>query len=163
LAEGYGRRCALVGPGCWHHLGISFATAARIWRRWGLQPWKAETFKFIVPRLSYSTSTGARPLGTARGVHDYGDTDEAYRGADDVEAVRAEPVDNHAPDQRPAHEHAPICAQNAARIGIGLQSSDEAVQAERDYACANPRQTAMFTDSRTPDLVRSFTQLQGGL
>jgi transposase len=28
------------------HLGISFATVARIWRRWGLQPWKAETFKF---------------------------------------------------------------------------------------------------------------------
>jgi len=27
-------------------LGISFATVARIWRRWGLQPWKAETFKF---------------------------------------------------------------------------------------------------------------------
>jgi transposase len=29
-----------------HHLGISFATVARIWRRWGLKPWKAETFKF---------------------------------------------------------------------------------------------------------------------
>ena len=28
------------------HLDISFATVARIWRRWGLQPWKAETFKF---------------------------------------------------------------------------------------------------------------------
>ncbi len=28
------------------HLGISFATVARIWRRWGLKPWKAETFKF---------------------------------------------------------------------------------------------------------------------
>ena len=28
------------------HLGISFATVARVWRRWGLQPWKAETFKF---------------------------------------------------------------------------------------------------------------------
>ena len=28
------------------HLGISFATVARIWRRWGLQPWKSETFKF---------------------------------------------------------------------------------------------------------------------
>ncbi len=27
-------------------LGISFATVARIWRRWGLQPWKAETFTF---------------------------------------------------------------------------------------------------------------------
>ncbi len=27
-------------------LGISFATVARIWRRWGLKPWKAETFKF---------------------------------------------------------------------------------------------------------------------
>src|SRR5659263_612618 len=28
------------------HLDISFATVARIWRRWGLQPWKVETFKF---------------------------------------------------------------------------------------------------------------------
>jgi transposase len=28
------------------HLDISFATVARIWRRWGLKPWKAETFKF---------------------------------------------------------------------------------------------------------------------
>ena len=28
------------------HLGVSFATVARVWRRWGLQPWKAETFKF---------------------------------------------------------------------------------------------------------------------
>jgi len=28
------------------HLGVSFATVARVWRRWGLKPWKAETFKF---------------------------------------------------------------------------------------------------------------------
>ena len=28
------------------HLGVSFATVARIWRRWGLKPWKSETFKF---------------------------------------------------------------------------------------------------------------------
>ena len=28
------------------NLGMSFATVARIWRRWGLQPWKVETFKF---------------------------------------------------------------------------------------------------------------------
>jgi len=27
-------------------LGVSFATVARIWRRWGLKPGKAETFKF---------------------------------------------------------------------------------------------------------------------
>jgi len=27
-------------------LGVSFATVARIWRRWGLKPWKAETFTF---------------------------------------------------------------------------------------------------------------------
>jgi transposase len=27
-------------------LGISFATVARIWRKWGLQPWRVETFKF---------------------------------------------------------------------------------------------------------------------
>jgi transposase len=28
------------------HLGISFASVARIWRDWNLQPWKRETFKF---------------------------------------------------------------------------------------------------------------------
>ncbi len=28
------------------HLGVSFATVARIWCRWGLKPWKSETFKF---------------------------------------------------------------------------------------------------------------------
>ncbi len=27
-------------------LGISFATVARIWRKWELQPWRVETFKF---------------------------------------------------------------------------------------------------------------------
>jgi transposase len=27
-------------------LGISFATVARIWRKWRLQPWRIETFKF---------------------------------------------------------------------------------------------------------------------
>src|SRR3979409_2023088 len=28
------------------HLGISFASVARIWRAWNLQPWRRETFKF---------------------------------------------------------------------------------------------------------------------
>ena len=28
------------------HLGISFASVARIWRDWKLQPWRRETFKF---------------------------------------------------------------------------------------------------------------------
>ena len=28
------------------HLGISFASVARIWREWKLQPWRRETFKF---------------------------------------------------------------------------------------------------------------------
>ena len=27
-------------------LGVSFATVARIWRKWDLQPWRTETFKF---------------------------------------------------------------------------------------------------------------------
>src|SRR6201988_1428533 len=27
-------------------LGLSFASVARIWRKWGLQPWRTETFKF---------------------------------------------------------------------------------------------------------------------
>jgi len=28
------------------HLGISFASVARIWREWNLQPWRRQTFKF---------------------------------------------------------------------------------------------------------------------
>jgi len=28
------------------HLGISFASVARIWQEWNLQPWRRETFKF---------------------------------------------------------------------------------------------------------------------
>ncbi len=28
------------------HLGLSFATVARIWRKYKLQPWRVETFKF---------------------------------------------------------------------------------------------------------------------
>jgi transposase len=28
------------------HLGISFATVTRIWRKWNLQPWRVQTFKF---------------------------------------------------------------------------------------------------------------------
>jgi hypothetical protein len=27
-------------------LGVGFATVARIWRNWGLQPWRVEKFKF---------------------------------------------------------------------------------------------------------------------
>ena len=27
-------------------LGVGFATVARIWRDWNLQPWRVETFKF---------------------------------------------------------------------------------------------------------------------
>src|SRR5665648_936067 len=29
------------------HLGVSFATVARIWRKWKLQPWRVETFKSV--------------------------------------------------------------------------------------------------------------------
>jgi hypothetical protein len=28
------------------HLKIAFATVARIWRKWDLQPWRVQTFKF---------------------------------------------------------------------------------------------------------------------
>ena len=29
-----------------HELGVGFATIARVWRDWNLQPWRVETFKF---------------------------------------------------------------------------------------------------------------------
>jgi transposase len=51
LAE-EGRPPARLGVTHWSarllaaELGISFATVARIWRKWKLQPWRVETFKF---------------------------------------------------------------------------------------------------------------------
>jgi transposase len=51
LAED-GRPPAQLGVTHWSarllgaELGISFATVARIWRKWNLQPWRRETFKF---------------------------------------------------------------------------------------------------------------------
>jgi transposase len=51
LAED-GRPPARLGVTHWSarllaaELGISFATVARIWRKWNLQPWRRETFKF---------------------------------------------------------------------------------------------------------------------
>jgi len=51
LADG-GRPPARLGITHWSarllgaELGISFASVARIWRKWGLQPWRTETFKF---------------------------------------------------------------------------------------------------------------------
>jgi transposase len=51
LADG-GRPPARLGVTHWSarlladQLGISFASVARIWRKWELQPWRSETFKF---------------------------------------------------------------------------------------------------------------------
>ncbi len=51
LADG-GRPPAHLGASHWssrllgQHLGISFATVARIWRKWGMQPEHVETFTF---------------------------------------------------------------------------------------------------------------------
>ena len=51
LADG-GRPPAHLGASHWssrllgQHLGISFATVARIWRKWGIQPEHVETFTF---------------------------------------------------------------------------------------------------------------------
>jgi transposase len=47
-----GRPPAALGATHWSarmlgaELGISFASVARIWRKWNLQPWRVETFKF---------------------------------------------------------------------------------------------------------------------
>jgi hypothetical protein len=35
-------------------LGVGFATVARIWGNWDLQPWRVETFKFSPTRNSRS-------------------------------------------------------------------------------------------------------------
>jgi hypothetical protein len=48
-------------------LGVGFATFARIWRNWGLRPWRVETFKFSTDpeledrRRRPGRGPGARP------------------------------------------------------------------------------------------------------
>ncbi len=47
-------------------LGISFASVARIWREWNLQPWRQETFKFSAGRIAERdhTTIATVPGGT---------------------------------------------------------------------------------------------------
>jgi hypothetical protein len=41
-------------------LGISFATVARIWRKWNIQPHRIETFKFCECRCGAPEGRTAR-------------------------------------------------------------------------------------------------------
>src|ERR1700712_179837 len=41
-------------------LGISNFTVAKVWQRWGLQPWRAETFKFCECRCGAPAGRTAR-------------------------------------------------------------------------------------------------------
>lgn len=69
---------------------------------------------------------GAQVWSTGR-VHDHCDADQADRGPDDVEAVRAVAVQDHAPDQGTSDEHPTISGQNPAEVGVGLQGGYEAI------------------------------------
>ena len=65
-------------------------------------------------------------------------------GADHVVAVRAEAVDDHPPGERARHEHAAVGREDPAEVRVGLQGGDEAVEAQRDHAGADPQPAAVF-------------------
>ena len=81
-------------------LGISFASVARIWRKWGIQPHRVETFKFhemfralngvVAEVLSGRTHHGMmpdRPNPHAIDLHD--EVARAIRQGDEAAAERA--------------------------------------------------------------------------
>jgi hypothetical protein len=63
-------------------------------------------------------------------VHDdHRDADQAAERPDDVVAVGAGPVGDHAPGQAAGDQHAVVRGQDPADVGVGLRGRDEAVRA----------------------------------
>ena len=74
------------------HLGIGDATVARAWRKYGVKPWRRETFKFSTdPQLEAKVREGRREAEAAFGNADYA---TAKQKADKVQqesaAIRAD-------------------------------------------------------------------------
>src|SRR4051794_31636941 len=105
-------------------LGISFATVARIWRKWNLQPWRRETFKFSTdPELDAKirdvVGLYLDPPGEGRrGLHRREEPDPGV-GSD-----RADPADparaareGHPRLRPPRHHHPVRRARGSHRAG----------------------------------------------
>jgi uncharacterized protein (TIGR03083 family) len=109
------------------------------------------------PRPSERRRPDEPGSGVAGGVHDDGHADQAQGGPGQVVAVRAELVDDHAPGERPRHEHPAVRGEDAAEVRVGLERGDEAVQAEGDDAGGDPQHAAVLPpalpdEPRTADL-----------
>lgn len=83
----------------------------------------------------------------ARGVHDHGHSGEAHQGADDVEAVGAVAVGDHAPDDRPRDEDPAVRGQDAPEVVVGLEGGHHAVQTERDDTGTDPDPALVLADA----------------
>jgi transposase len=71
------------------HLGIGYGTAARVWREHGIQPWRAETFKFSTdPELVSSWAMSRTPTpARCRSAIVVRSASDRYRGCRALGAV----------------------------------------------------------------------------
>lgn len=88
-----------------------------------------------------------RPGSLSGGAHEGGYTGEADEGAGHVVTIGPEAVKGHALQQEPGHADTSVSRQDPAEAGVGLQRSDEAVEAERDDAGPDPQPAAVLSDS----------------
>jgi hypothetical protein len=86
-------------------------------------------------------------LAGARRVHDHHHAQEAQGGAEQVEAVWTETIDEDAPGEGPGDEDAAVGGQDPPEVRVGLECRDEPVDAQRDDPGADEQQAAV---SRTP-------------
>src|SRR4051812_27646907 len=82
--------------------------------------------------------------GSPWGVHDHPDAHQTERGAGQVEAVGAEPVDEHTPGEGPRHEDAAVRGEDPAEVGVVLERGDEPVEPEGDDPGADPGDAALL-------------------
>src|SRR4051794_19942684 len=85
-----------------------------------------------------SRASARHPSARAGCVHDERDADEAHERAGDVPPVGPKAVGDHAPPGRADEENATGGGEDAPEVRVGLEGGDEAVEAERDDACAGP-------------------------
>ena len=113
----------------------AYGTADRFWI--GSEAWTSR-------RACFLSADGSRC------VHDDGDSDQADGGTDDVVSVRSESVEEGTPGEGSGDEHPSIGGEDPTEVWEGLESGDEAVEAESEETRSHEDQAA-FVAYALPD------------
>lgn len=94
-------------------------------------------------------------------VHDHSHAREADQGADDIEAVGAVAVGDHAPGDRPGDEDAAVRGEDPTEVVVALEGRDDTVEPEGDHAGTDPDPAFVLADA-LPHQPRPADLEQGG-